>query len=481
LEVHIKKETRGHFEKGLVALLMANRDESAAVDANRARMDAEILYRAGEKKLGTDEDKFIEVLARGSVAHNLAVQAEYAKVSSKGLHAAIESECSGSFRDLLHALSDAPRYFASQVDDAVAGLGTNDKKLARLLTGVRDSKKRLELAKAAYLTHFKKTMMSAVEGDTSGTLKQTMRRLLCTSSIDYDAVSLRESMAGVGTDNNLLIRTITSVVNKGELAALAASFEKNFGKSLVAEIKSEVSGNLGAFLVSLVTPAPRLFADQLHHAISGVGTRESVLIEVLGSRPSAEIQQIAATYREVYKTDLYGAIQGDTTGKAEKILTHLISGKRSEAATIAPELAHSEAEALYAAGQGRWGTDDDAFIAKLCAYSPAQLAVIAEDYARNHGTTLYDAIKKEASGSFETFLLGTLEPDRFLAEMLHKALAGMGTDDHRLIAILASRNKAEIIRIGEVYEKIYKKTLASDIKGDTSGGYQKALLAWVTL
>lgn len=43
------------------------RDESTNVDSAKAKADAQALYEAGEKKWGTDEAKFIDILCHRSV------------------------------------------------------------------------------------------------------------------------------------------------------------------------------------------------------------------------------------------------------------------------------------------------------------------------------------------------------------------------------------------------------------------------------
>lgn len=59
----------------LLALLRGTRSETLAVDPNLALADAEALYRAGEARLGTNEDMIIHILTTRSPAQlNMTLQ-----------------------------------------------------------------------------------------------------------------------------------------------------------------------------------------------------------------------------------------------------------------------------------------------------------------------------------------------------------------------------------------------------------------------
>ena len=62
LEADVQSDTSGHFRKVLTSLLTASRPSGNMVDKTQARIDAEELIKAGIKKWGTDESKFITIL-----------------------------------------------------------------------------------------------------------------------------------------------------------------------------------------------------------------------------------------------------------------------------------------------------------------------------------------------------------------------------------------------------------------------------------
>ena len=62
LEKDIVSDTSGYLKKILVALVQGQRPESNEINENEVENDAKSLYEAGEKKWGTDESKFIEIL-----------------------------------------------------------------------------------------------------------------------------------------------------------------------------------------------------------------------------------------------------------------------------------------------------------------------------------------------------------------------------------------------------------------------------------
>lgn len=63
------------------------------------------------------------------------------------------------------------------------------------------------------------------------------------------------------------------------------------------------------------------------------------------------------------------------------------------------------------------------------------------------------------------------------AERLRKSIKGSGTDEKILIDIMGNRNTVQRLKIKDTYKAMFGRDLVEDIKGDTSGNFQKLLIS----
>jgi annexin A7/11 len=177
LVARIRSETSFNFRSTLMHALQGTRMPPGMVDVARAEADADALYRAGEKRLGTDDSTFIEIISRSSAEHLQQVSAVYARKHGHPLEKAIESETSGSFRKTLLAFcTPRPKYVAVRIHDAIHGIGTNDSLLIRMVAF--NEKPILAAAAAVYLEMYKHKLADDLKGDTSGNYQRLILRLL---------------------------------------------------------------------------------------------------------------------------------------------------------------------------------------------------------------------------------------------------------------------------------------------------------------
>lgn len=175
----IKSEVSGDFAKALVILAEGKRDESTQVDMGKAKTDAKTLYEAGEKKWGTDESKFIDILCHRSVPQLRQTLVEYKSISGKTLQQSIESEMSGDLEDLLVAIvkcvKSVPAYMAERLFKSMKGAGTDEATLIRIMVS-RSEIDMLDI-RAEYKKLFGCSLHSSIQSETSGDVRETLLKL----------------------------------------------------------------------------------------------------------------------------------------------------------------------------------------------------------------------------------------------------------------------------------------------------------------
>nr|XP_033780382.1 annexin A1-like [Geotrypetes seraphini]XP_033780391.1 annexin A1-like [Geotrypetes seraphini]XP_033780400.1 annexin A1-like [Geotrypetes seraphini] len=124
------------------------------------------------------------------------------------------------------------------------------------------------------------------------------------------------------------------------------------------------------------------------------------------------------------------------------------------------------------------GVDEGTIIDILTKRINAQRQQIKPAYQKATGRSLEEDLKKAVSGNLEGVVLSLLKtPAEFDAHELKYATKGLGTDEDCLVEILVSRSNSEIREIKVAYKAAFKNDLEKDIISDTSGDFQKALLA----
>uniref|UniRef100_A0A8C7U0C0 Annexin n=1 Tax=Oncorhynchus mykiss TaxID=8022 RepID=A0A8C7U0C0_ONCMY len=294
-----------------------------------------------------------------------------------------------------------------------------------------------------------------------------------------DVEVLRKAMKGFGTDESAIIELLGSRTSKQRVPMVAA-YKTTYGKDLFHDLKSELTGSFEKLAIAMLQTPAKFDASELKEAISGAGTDEACLIEILSSRSNAEIREINQIYKHEYGKTLEDSISNDTSGHFRRLLVSLCQGNRDEREQVDINMAKQDAQKLYAAGENKVGTDESQFNAILCARSKPHLRAVFHEYQQMCGRDIVKSICREMSGDVEDGMVAVVKCIRntpeYFAERLHKAMAGAGTKDRTLIRVMVTRSEVDMLDIRQVYQQTYGKSLYTAISGDTSGDYKKMLL-----
>ena len=167
------------FMMAIYNILCGKRSENINVDIKECTDKVKILYNAGEKKIGTDEKVFTEILVKSSFEEIKMINNIYIQKYNHDLVKAIEKEFSGKLRKLLKAIVrysvDPAEYYARIVNHAVKGLGSNNSLLIRTLVTRHEID--MPQIREAYKRLFNKDMIKDIEDDTSGDYRKLLVKL----------------------------------------------------------------------------------------------------------------------------------------------------------------------------------------------------------------------------------------------------------------------------------------------------------------
>ncbi|EHH26947.1 hypothetical protein EGK_17037 [Macaca mulatta] len=323
---------------------------------------------------------------------------------------------------------------------------------------------------------------------------------------NQDAEALYTAMKGFGSDKEAILDIITSRSNR-QRQEICQSYKSLYGKDLIADLKYELTGKFERLIVGLMRPPAYCDAKEIKDAISGIGTDEKCLIEILASRTNEQMHQLVAAYKDAYERDLEADIIGDTSGHFQKMLVVLLQD-------------------LYEAGELKWGTDEAQFIYILGNRSKQHLRLVKciRSTPEYFAERLFKAMKvrgrahvneNDTSGEYKKSLLklcggdddscagsvccgftsasfpthaawfgllkGTVRPANDFnpdadAKALRKAMKGLGTDEDTIIDIITHRSNAQRQQIRQTFKSHFGRDLMSDLKSEISGDLARLIL-----
>ncbi|XP_048419262.2 annexin A7-like [Stegostoma tigrinum] len=314
-----------------------------------------------------------------------------------------------------------------------------------------------------------------IGGATQGTIKP-----VANFNPQSDAEILRQAMKGAGTNEQAIIDVVSNRSNE-QRQKIKLAFKTLYGKDLIKDLKSELTGNMEEIILALFMPTTYYDAWSLRKAMEGAGTQDRVLIEILCTRDNQQIREIVRCYKEELGRDLEKDLRKDTSGHFRRLLISMSQGNRDENQTVDMQKATADAERLFRAGEGKLGTDESTFNMILATRSFPQLRATIQEYGRLSKRELLKAVDREFSGDvrdgMHAIVQCVVSRPVFFAEKLYKSMKGAGTSDSTLIRIIVTRSEIDLVQIKQAFWEKYQKTLRSMVESDTSGDYKRLLVS----
>jgi annexin A7/11 len=251
----LEKETSGYFEKGLVEIA-----RGPLVSDCYNLMDA-------MKGLGTKEVILDDILIGRSNADMNAIKQKYQELFHRTLEADLKSDLSAATEQMYMMIIAARRTEDShpinpqEIEQAVTELqsgmggfvGKNTAQICQVLTSKNDAQ--IKAIAQLYQQRYQKSLDTQIKSSFSGHMEDALRLLVtrATNRAEAEAIRLEESMAGMGTKDNLLVqRVVRCHWNQQFMNAVSAEFKRVFKKDLVKRIEGETRGDYEKLMVACV-------------------------------------------------------------------------------------------------------------------------------------------------------------------------------------------------------------------------------------
>ena len=290
-------------------------------------------------------------------------------------------------------------------------------------------------------------------------------------------------MKGLGTDEAALIRVLAHVPPL-EIPALKQTYQARHHRILEADVEKEVSHHFELCLQSILRGPLQQDVWSLNKALKGAGTNEELLNDILIGRSNADMNAIKQTYQRTYRRSLEHDVRDDLSAKTERMFSMILSASRQEeSAPVIPQSIDADVSELHRATEAKVGADQLTVCSILTNRSDGQIRAIALAYEHKYRRSLEKILVGEFAGHMEQSLVQMVRcgADRAMRDAinLENAMAGAGTNDNMLVnrVVKLHWNPGHVTQVKGAYKLRYGHDLIGRIKSETSGDYERCLIA----
>ena len=226
------------------------------------------------------------------------------------------------------------------------------------------------------------------------------------SPAEYDADLLYKAMKGIGSDKDI-ITEVLCFRNPERINQIKEKFQEKYGKDLVAEIKSETSGDYQKIVLKLLEGDRSQdgkadvekcsgIADELYKAGEGkIGTDESIFIKYFTSLSPNELLIVCKEYHKKYKKNMLDVIENEFNKNEKKLLTVMLYALFSPSEFFAKQIMESIKGI---------GTDDVKLIRSVITRYSIDMKKVKKYFKKMYNKELLDEVKDDVNGSYGRIL-----------------------------------------------------------------------------
>ncbi|GLT82110.1 hypothetical protein SLE2022_005210 [Rubroshorea leprosula] len=305
----------------------------------------------------------------------------------------------------------APKQFspvedAENIKRACLGFGTDERAIISIL-GHRNLFQR-KLIRLAYEEIYHEDLIQQLKSELSGDFE----RAICHWTLDpADRDALLANMALKKTIPDFqVILEIACVSSPEELLATKRAYRFRYKHSLEEDVASYTEGNIRKLLVALTSTykydgyevdgdLAHSEANILHEEITGKDYNHEELIRVLSTRSKSQLTATFNKYRNIHGTSITKGLLIDSADDYLYALRTAIRCIRDPKKYFAKILRNA---------MKMEGTDEDALSRVIVTRAEKDLKEIKELFLKRNDMSLEEAVARDTSGDYKTFLLTLL-------------------------------------------------------------------------
>lgn len=205
-------------------------------------------------------------------------------------------------------------------------------------------------------------------------------------------------MKGFGTDEKALVN-ILARKDPLQIEVIRTTYERRHNRRLIDDIEKETRSWFEYGLVQLARGPLMSDVHNLYKAMSGPGTKEIVMNDILLSRSNADLKAIKSAYQQTFRRSLENDVKGELSLKTERHFMIVLNANRAEdMAPVNPQQVEEDVMSIYRSTEGKLGTDEILVCSILSTRNDNQIRAIAHLYKQKFNRDL-DSVISSVSAS----------------------------------------------------------------------------------